>query len=76
MSKVYDIGLKKYREEKIRICDKNSIPLLGRMQTQNKNGFSNIFLRDHFSILYTFLLNQFSISSENVIFHSFTKKIN
>ena len=26
MSKVYNIGLQKYKEEKIRVCDKDSIP--------------------------------------------------
>ena len=27
MSKVYDIGLHRYRNQNIRVCDKNSIPL-------------------------------------------------
>ena len=27
MSNVYNIGLRRYRNEKIRVCDKDSIPL-------------------------------------------------
>ena len=34
MSKVYDIGLQRYTEEKIRVCNKDSIPLGKKIQKQ------------------------------------------
>ena len=47
MSKFYDIGLQKYREEKIRVCDKNSIP-----NFSNNSDF--IFFRLCYDWLYFF----------------------